>query len=229
MVPEPVLFERAIFRDIGGNGVRRADGGFEVLLEGEFESGDEYWEAIAEMAAWVIEIRADAEVAKIHFAIAPTRRTRDANPDARGYSTTIAHPDPARGPYFDARILVREGHLKGKGARHRRTWVAKRSGIRVYLEGFRVLPYGDDDWLSIDADYAGRARQLEMLRHWPLAQELEDADPDEGLTPASSRQLLRRRVPHSRARADATGPGEPRRLRAGGGLRHACPPGSHGR
>ena len=182
VVPEPVLFERPILRDIGGNGAKRVDGGFEVLLEGEFESGDEYWDAIAEMAAWVIEIRAEAEAAKVHFAIAPTRRTRAKNPDARGYSTTIAHPDPERGPHFDARILVREGGLKGKGARHRRTWVAKRSGIRVYLEGFRVLPYGDDDWLSIDADYAGRARQLEMLQDWPLARELEDADPDEGLT-----------------------------------------------
>ena len=182
VVSEPILFERPILRDIGGNGTSRADGSFEVLLEGEFESGDEYWEVIAGMAAWVIEIRAEAEAAKVHFAIAPTRRTRNANPDARAYSTTIEHPDPELGPYFDARILVREGHLKGKGARHRRTWVAKRSGIRVYLEGFRVLPYGDDDWLSIDADYAGRARQLEMLQDWPLTQELEDADPDEGLT-----------------------------------------------
>ena len=155
VVPEPVLFERPILRDIGGNGAKRVDGGFEVLLEGEFESGDEYWDAIAEIAAWVIEIRAEAEAAKVHFAIAPTRRTRAKNPDARGYSTTIPHPDPERGPHFDARILVREGGLKGKGARHRRTWVAKRSGIRVYLEGFRVLPYGDDDWLSIDADLRG--------------------------------------------------------------------------
>ena len=45
-----------------------------------------------------------------------------------------------------------------------------------------MLPYGDDDWLSIDADYTGRARQLEMIKDWPLAAELEDADPDEGLT-----------------------------------------------
>ncbi len=182
VVAEPLLFERPILRDIGGKGAMRAGGGFEVLLEGEFASGDEYWDAIAEMAAWVIEIRSEADEAKVHFAIEPTRRTRDVNPGARGYSTTIAHPDPEHGPHFDARILVREGPLKGKGALQRRTWVAKRSGIRVYLEGFRVLPYGDDDWLSIDADYAGRARQLEMLRDWPLAQELEGADLDEGLT-----------------------------------------------
>jgi len=51
----------------------------------------------------------------------------------------------------------------------------------VYLEGFRILPYGDDDWLSLDADYAVRPRQLEMLRDLSLAEELKDADPDEGL------------------------------------------------
>ncbi len=178
---KPVLFERPVLRDIDGNGTR-PDGGFEVLLEGEFESGDEYWDVIAQMAAWVIEIRAEAEEGRVRFAISPTCRTQADNPDARDYATTIEHPDPEGGPSFDARILVREGHTKGKGARHRRTWVGKASGIRVYLEGFRVLPYGDDDWLSIDADYTGRARQLEMLKDWPLAAELEDADPDEGLT-----------------------------------------------
>ena len=50
------------------------------------------------------------------------------------------------------------------------------------MEGFRVLPYGDDDWLSIDADYASRARQLDMLKDMPLVEELEGEDPDKGLT-----------------------------------------------
>lgn len=181
VISEPVLFERPVLRDIDGKGTR-PDGGFEVLLEGEFESGDEYWDVVAQMAAWVIEIRAEAEEGRVRFAVSPTCRTKADNPDAREYATTIEHPDPEGGPSFDARILVREGHTRGKGARHRRTWAAKASGIRVYLEGFRVLPYGDDDWLSIDADYTGRARQLEMLKDWPLAAELEHADPDEGLT-----------------------------------------------
>lgn len=182
VAPEPILFERPVLRDIGGNGTGQVGGGFEVLLEGEFESGDDYWDVVAQMAAWVIEIRAEADEGRVRFAISPTRRTRDENPEARDYATTVEHPDPKRGLSFDARILVREGHIRGKGARHRRTWAAKASGIRVYLEGFRVLPYGDDDWLSIDADYAGRARQLDMLKDGPLASELEDADPDEGLT-----------------------------------------------
>lgn len=182
VVRQPVLFERPVLRDIRGNRAGQVGGGFEVVLEGEFASGDEYWDVIAQMAAWVIEIRAEADAGRVRFAIAPTRSTRAGNPDARDYATTIEHPDPERGPSFDARILMREGPIKGKGARRRRTWAAKASGIRVYLEGFRVLPYGDDDWLSIDADYARRPRQLEMLRNWPLAAEFEDADPDEGLT-----------------------------------------------
>lgn len=182
VVPETVLFRRPIVRDIGGDRARQGDGGFVVLLEGEFESGDDYWDVIAQAAAWVVEIRAEASDGQVRFAVAPTRRTREENPDAGAYATTIAHPNPEHGLSFDARILVREGPLRGKGARHRQTWAAKASGIRVYLEGFRILPYGDDDWLRIDADYTTRARQLEMLKDWPLAEEFEDADPDEGLT-----------------------------------------------
>ena len=181
VVSEPVLFEHPILRDISGNSAGRTDGGFDALLEGDFLAGDEYWEAIAEMANWVLEIRAKEDRADIQFGIVPTSRTLHDNPGATAYATTIAHPEPELGPFFDARILVREGRVTGKGARDLRTWAAKASGIRVYLEGFRVLPYGDDDWLSIDADYAVRPRQLEMLKGLVLAEELEDADLDEGL------------------------------------------------
>ena len=47
---------------------------------------------------------------------------------------------------------TRRGPLSG--------FVRSTSGVRVYLEGFRVLPYGEygDDWLSIDRDYRGGAR-----------------------------------------------------------------------
>ena len=87
-------------------------------------------------------------------------------------------------------------------------------------------PYGDDDWLSIDADYAGRARQLEMLQDSPLAQELEDADPDEGLVRLPHANyfggvfLTQERAPTLRVLVNR------RRVRAGGSLRHARSPGS---
>lgn len=187
VVSEPVLFEQPILRDVGGESVTRVEDGFEALLEGDFLAGEEYWEAIAEMANWVLEIRSRKGDAGVQFGIVPTSRTLRENPHARAYLTTIDHPDPEFGPFFDARILVREGQIKGRGARNLRTWAVKSSGIRVYMEGFRVLPYGDDDWLSIDADYAVRPRQLEMLRELNLVEELEDADADEGLV----------RLPHS--------------------------------
>ena len=181
VVSEPVLFERPILRDIGGDSATKTERGFDAVLEGDFLAGEEYWEAIAEMANWVLEIRTENDGAEVTFVIVPTSRTLRDNPDATKYTTTIVHPDPEFGPCFDARILVREGQITGKGAGILRTWAAKASGIRVYLEGFRVLPYGDDDWLSIDADYTVRPRQLEMLRGLSLTEELEDADPDEGL------------------------------------------------
>ena len=136
---------------------------------------------------------------------------------------------PEHGLSFDARILVREGPFKGKGARHRQAWAAKASGIRVYLEGFRILPYGDDDWLRIDADYTTRARQLEMLKDWPLAEEFEDTDRDEGLTRLTHNNyfggvfLTQERAP------TPPGPRQSRGLRAGGRVRHAGQSGSHRR
>ena len=38
------------------------------------------------------------------------------------------------------------------------------SGIRLFLEGFRVLPYGErgDDWLGLDADYTHRREPFEL-------------------------------------------------------------------
>ncbi len=181
LVSEPVLFERPMLRDISAEASNPAEGGFEVLLEGELEVGDDYWPLLAGMAKWVVEIRADADQRQVQFAIVPTRPALKGNPDARPFKTTMQHPDPACGLSLDARIFVREGLIKGKGARDRRIWAAKASGIRVYLEGFRVLPYGEDDWLSIDADYGTRARQLEMLKNLRLTEDVGDKDPDEGL------------------------------------------------
>ena len=186
VVPQPLLFEAPLLRDVGSKAEGRPVGDFEVLLEGEFEEGDDYWELLAQMAGWVLEIRAEKESGNVHFEILPTCRTLAENLEAQRHGTTIAHPTPDSGPFFDARILVREGRIMGKRIREQRMWNAKASGIRVYLEGFRVLPYGEDDWLSIDADYVRRPRQLEMLRDLSLASEWEDADPDEGLTRLSN-------------------------------------------
>ena len=179
MVTEPLLFASPVARDIHGTAGVGTGGGFQVLLEGEFAAGEDYWELMPEIARWVLEIRAEHGSGSVHFAIAPTCLTLASNPEAEGYSTTIAHPEPRHGPFFDARIFVREGQFRVK--QDQRVWASRASGVHVYLEGFRVLPYGDDDWLSIDRDYARRPRQLELLKDLDFGFEWE-LDPDEGLT-----------------------------------------------
>ena len=176
VVESPLLFATPVMRD---QGAVESSSSFMVNLEGDFAAGESYWALVAELANWVLEIQADPNSGHVEFAIAPTKKTLRTNPDARPVHQAIPHPAPERGPYFDARILVREGRTSFTP--DQRVWAAGTSGIRVYMEGFRVLPYGDvrDDWLSIDADYTRRPRQLEMLQR--LSLDIGPTDPDEGL------------------------------------------------
>ena len=178
VVEKPLLFGSPVVRD--QQGFRDTlDPSFRVNLEGEFASGESYWDLVAGAASWVLEIRAAPGDERVRVFIAPTCRTRAENPAAEGLEKQVPHPDPERGPFFDARILVREGRFAGN--REQRTWATRSSGVRVYLEGFRVLPYGEpkDDWLAIDADYTRRPRQLEMLQ--PLDLDMAGGDADAGL------------------------------------------------
>ena len=178
IVEAPLLFGSPVVRDWQGSH-DSSDSSFRVNLEGEFAAGESYWDLVAGAASWVLEIRAAPGDERVRVAIAPTRKTRAENPVAEGLEKLVSHPDPERGPFFDARILVREGRFAGN--REQRTWASRSSGVRVYLEGFRVLPYGEpkDDWLAIDADYTRRPRQLEMLQSLDL--DMEGGDADAGL------------------------------------------------
>ena len=181
VIEEPLLFDKPVVRD---QGTGAAASPFQVNLEGDFAAGENYWTLVAEMANWALEIRANPRNEHVDFAIVPTKKTLRENPEAKELHQSIPHPAPERGPHFDARILVREG--KTKFTRDQRVWATNVSGVRVYLEGFRVLPYGEpkNDWLSIDADYTRRPRQLEMLQELRLG--AEATDPDEGLIRVSS-------------------------------------------
>ena len=187
VLAKPLLFESPMVRESSQNRSSEAHE-FVVRLTGDFASGEDYWEFFTANANWVLEIRAAADAKEVNYTIAPTMKTLKDNPDATGYTTSIRHPDPVTGPHFDARILVREGQLQGK--QDRRVWSLGSSGIRVFLEGFRVLPYGDrnDDWLSIDADYTRRPRQLEMLQNLEVG--LKKGDPDEGLSRLASNNYV---------------------------------------
>ena len=178
VITKKLLLDKPVVRNESSN--HSAEGSkFDVELKGDFEGGEEYWHLMIQSAKWVLEIRADPDDDKVCYAISPTNRKLEDNPKATCFSTSIPHPDPRNGPWFDARILVREGRFRG--TLDQRVWSAQTSGIRVYLEGFRILPYGDknDDWLSIDADYTRRPRQLELLQEFGFSQERPDAD--EGL------------------------------------------------
>ena len=83
---------------------------------------------------------------------------RDKHPTARRRDYSLAPVDQC--PSFDARIFINEGgwgsDLKGASSTV--------TGVRVFLEGFRVLPYGEagDDWLEINANYIKRTRRLNL-------------------------------------------------------------------
>ncbi len=157
---KPLLFEEPKRRDSSN-----IDPGFQIKLEGEFTPGEDYWQNLAQAVNWIIEIDARRQTLedghKIRYAIAPTRTTLTENPGAEAREFVIDHPEPENGPFFQARILVREGAV----TKQIRSWAARASGIRVFLEGFRVLPYGEprNDWLGIDADYTRRLRSLASI------------------------------------------------------------------
>jgi signal transduction histidine kinase len=137
------------------------DPGFELKLEGDFEVGDNYWPAVLEAANWVLEI--DASAQGVRYAVVPTRSMVKEMPQAKAHNFSEKHASPKEGPFFHARLLLREGSASGK--RDERAWSSRVAGVRVYMEGFRVLPYGEDadDWLYLSRDYIARDRKLRFL------------------------------------------------------------------
>jgi signal transduction histidine kinase len=159
VVGEPLLFDKPTLRDAKG-----ADGSeFEVKLEGDLAPPDAFFQAKVEAASWIIEINAAEGSGSVVYVIAPTKDTAKELPDAARHEFTIDHPDPKVGPFFQARILVRSG----------KAWESRTSGVRVFMEGFRVLPYGEwrNDWLGLDRDVAERGRG-KLLSTIPDLQEL---------------------------------------------------------
>jgi len=164
----PTIFTEPKIRDH-----HRTDPGFKVKLEGELEEGDDYWPALYQSAHWLIEVDCRRPDKKVRYNILPTSHGREEHPDAEPRVFVGTHPNQETGPFFQARILVREG---GGGDKDLKAWLGRSSGIRVYMEGFRVLPYGEpgDDWLSLDADYKKRQKTLTFLSELGFAGEPVD-------------------------------------------------------
>lgn len=165
----PTLFDYPVLRDTSGKGTT-----FKTKLTGDFTAGEDYWHVLVQAADWLIEIDAVASTKVVRYNIVPSARFKKEFPNAQRSLHSISHPNPENGPFFQARILVRSGVLEG--SRQVKGWAANSSGIRLFMEGFRVLPYGErgNDWLSLDREYAERARKsgwLESIERADLTQE----------------------------------------------------------
>lgn len=181
MLAEPIkkalLAGKPLFAAPEVRDVNQEDPGFRVHLEGDFNIGDPLWEAVEQAASWLLDI--DASASGIRYRVVPTSRTRAELPNARLVDVRAHHPHPDVGPFFQARVFIREGEQPG--GRALKTWAAAASGIRVYMEGFRVLPYGDrsDDWLDIAADSTQRTPRLARLAPGARVALDEDTLPEE--------------------------------------------------
>lgn len=154
VLKEPLLFEEPTVRDVAES----LGAQFSVKLEGELAPSDDYWTAVAAAANWIIEIDANKRTKKVHYAIGPTASTRREVPEAVTRKFEVAHPSPDVGPFFQARVLKRVGVQKGD--EDLKDWASRINGVKIFMEGFRVLPYGErrNDWLNLDADVAERGR-----------------------------------------------------------------------
>ncbi len=59
-------------------------------------------------------------------------------------------------------------------------------GVQIRFNGFRVYPYGDDDWLNIDRDRGLRLGTPGNKQLWAFAQSLKGMDPHQALLPLLS-------------------------------------------
>ena len=156
VVASPLLFDEPLVRDSTGD-----DPGFRVQLAGDFDIGEDFWRQLAERFQWVIEMQAKPGNSCVEYAIGPTKSELLRTPSARTEHWTYPHSNPETGPFFSARIFVRATRRVPGPLQN---FARASSGIRLFLEGFRVLPYGErgDDWLRIDADYTHRREPFEL-------------------------------------------------------------------
>jgi signal transduction histidine kinase len=151
MVAEPLLFKQPAIRDA------ERDDRFKISLEGDFEIGEDLWADVGRVMTWVVEMVGTRD--QVNYRFAPANRSETDSDDT--FSATLEVDDPEVQPSFQARVLVREG---ARGVRRGRNFTDQVSGVRVYVEGFRVAGYGSrgNDWLELDADYSRRSTGLRL-------------------------------------------------------------------
>lgn len=146
-------------------------------LQGDFATGENYWPSLAKSTDWIIEIDAVTFPNSILYLLTPTVQYRKANSRAKQQRFSIRRGKTKSAPHFQARILVKEGQQGSGGLRD---WAANNSGVRIFMEGFRVLPYGEraNDWLQLDRSYTERSRTSPYLKEFGFAtaEQIEDED-----------------------------------------------------
>ena len=172
---QPLLFDAPRLRDA------KTSTTLNVTLGGEFDVGDDYSVDVLAAAAWVIEIEASGR--DVRYAVAPTGiYARQEQLDPSPYKATLRRErDDAA---FQARIFVRAGAApKGLGDAY---------GVRVYMEGFRVLPYGEpgDDWLDVNRRYAMRGRGIPFRGELDGGELAAVPDREAGLTAVPLRNIF---------------------------------------
>jgi signal transduction histidine kinase len=173
LITEAPLLSKIDVRD-SENGTDR----FTVKYEGDLRSREADIPAVAKTASWIIEIDWDSQSKKLAVLVAPTVNALDDYPSAQAFRFRNILVD-RKAPSFQARIFQRTNHA----------WPRVYSGVRIYHEGFRVLPYGDprDDWLDLDKDYRSRAKgRLQSLTSW----EVPEGKENEGLVIQGNNSLF---------------------------------------
>lgn len=147
LTKHPLLFQAIPLRDSTST-----DPSFEIVFAGDLPTQESLLPTVAAAASWIAEIDYNRSTGLLRLAVAPTSRMLKDYPNAEGFHFE-RRLGKRKGPSFKGRILQRSGTRWDRHAR----------GVRIFMEGFRVEPYGSptDDWLGLESDYSSRAARLQ--------------------------------------------------------------------
>lgn len=149
-LPDKLVADALIFDKLAVRDQSAADPGFSVQFSGDLSMAEVITPNVAAAASWVGEVNYNRETGRLQVAIAPTALGLRKAPASEGYRFERQVGKHA-GPSFQARVFQRSNGL----------WPVPVQGIRVFMEGFRVSPYGDqtNDWLGLERTYKSRAKR----------------------------------------------------------------------
>ena len=144
----PLLLEHVFHLGIDGE----REEPFRIDMLGAFDILEVPGVSDAAAAHWVLEILSEPKKGRVTYAMSPSQKFHRKYPKAQVEKAIIKIRRDKSAIPFRGRIY----NLLNK------SWDTSIAGVRVYMNGFRVLPYGEtkNDWLGIDDDTTSRARDL---------------------------------------------------------------------